>query len=812
MLFFVFIAAVIFYFIAAQNTMEKEETVYTSMGQARLPVVYAVMNGKPVNCMHGYLQDRENEEARSSITLVPENRALEISIAEYGNTVTEMQYEIRDLSMDRLVENTQVESWSQGDDGKITAVLPIQNLIEKEEPYLLTLTLRTGEQEIHYYTRIMWSDYGYGGDFIRLSEEFSRKSLDYESARDLVSYLETDPSEDNSSLGTTTIRTSFDHLTWDGLDVEMEGDPMVTLKELDGTMGQVQVDYQVRLRDESGKIRRLNVEDYYTMRWNEQRIYMMNYTRTANEIFSSTEPEISGRRIMLGIANDSSVGSRKSPNGRYTAFKVNGEVWCYGSEEEELLKLFSFADEEDDWIRSGYRQHDVKLLSAEDNGDVYFLVYGYMNRGPSEGQVGAALYHYRSNSDTLQENMFIPAVESFDVLQWEIGQLAYLNENGMLYLMLNQSIYGIDLTSNELVVAASGLSHGQYAVSENQQRIAWKEMENTNQNDRIHVMDLNTAQKTEITAENEDRLHVLGFVGSDLIYGASRQEDVWISNGRVRDLPMYAIYIVDTQMEVESQYQEEGIYITDVSVRDGRIHLSRMIQVSGGNYVFQDYDTIVCNEDTEVDALEGIGWYASQDMGKRYFVELSQAPENQLAVREPASFSYENEGGTAAVLERESRGDVMFYAYAQGQFLGCSDQFQEAVELAYDGMGLVTDEDQRIIWDRINRRGAAAVSSEENSTLMRHLSQFEENTVYDDGFLMIDARGCSLSQMLYFVDKGYPVAAYTDRGLELITAYDAYNITLTDPSNGESIKMGLQDGTAYFESMGNDFLCGRMIR
>ena len=92
MLFFVFIAAVIFYFIAAQNTMEKEETVYTSMGQARLPVVYAVMNGKPVNCMHGYLQDRENEEARSSITLLPENRALEISIAEYGNTVTEMQY------------------------------------------------------------------------------------------------------------------------------------------------------------------------------------------------------------------------------------------------------------------------------------------------------------------------------------------------------------------------------------------------------------------------------------------------------------------------------------------------------------------------------------------------------------------------------------------------------------------------------------------------------------------------------------------------------------------------------------------------
>ena len=107
---------------------------------------------------------------------------------------------------------------------------------------------------------------------------------------------------------------------------------------------------------------------------------------------------------------------------------------------------------------------------------------------------------------------------------------------------------------------------------------------------------------------------------------------------------------------------------------------------------------------------------------------------------------------------------------------------------------------------------SACTDSESGGIKSDTVISVAENTVYDDGFLMIDARGCSLSQMLYFVDKGYPVAAYTDRGLELITAYDAYNITLTDPSNGESIKMGLQDGTAYFESMGNDFLCGRMIR
>ena len=247
-LFLIFAAALIFYFIAAQNTMEKEETVYTSMAQPSLPVVYASMEGREVNRMYGYIQDMGNAEARSSITLLPENRALEIVIESYGNTITEIQYEIRNLTMERLVESTQLETWEQEGDS-IRAVLPIQNLITKEEPYLLTLTLDTGEDEIHYYTRILWSDHSYGTDFIQLAEEFSRKSLDYQSARDLVSYLETSPSEDNSSLGMTTIRTSFEHLTWNGLSAEMAGEPSVTLKELDGTMGQVQVQYQVHLTE-----------------------------------------------------------------------------------------------------------------------------------------------------------------------------------------------------------------------------------------------------------------------------------------------------------------------------------------------------------------------------------------------------------------------------------------------------------------------------------------------------------------------------------------------------------------------------------
>ena len=811
-LFLIFAAALIFYFIAAQNTMEKEETVYTSMAQPSLPVVYASMEGREVNRMYGYIQDMGNAEARSSITLLPENRALEIVIESYGNTITEIQYEIRNLTMERLVESTQLETWEQEGDS-IRAVLPIQNLITKEEPYLLTLTLDTGEDEIHYYTRILWSDHSYGTDFIQLAEEFSRKSLDYQSARDLVSYLETSPSEDNSSLGMTTIRTSFEHLTWNGLSAEMAGEPSVTLKELDGTMGQVQVQYQVHLTDSGDQVRTLDVEDYYTMRWNEQRIYMMNYSRQADEVFSEKSPELSGKRLMLGITNDDMVSSMKSPGGTYIAFQSNRELWRYDQKEEELLRLFSFSSDEDDGIRSRNRSHDIKILSVEDNGDVYFLVYGYMNRGTAEGQMGAALYHYIEAQDTVQENIFIPVSESFEYLQWELEQLAYLNENGMLYLLLNQSICGIDLSSNELVVVARGLKLGEYGISSNQQRIAWKEEETTGQTDRIHVMDLNTAQKNEIAAEQGDYIRVLGFVGSDLIYGLGHQEDIWVSNGRTRDLPMYALYIIGTEMEVESQYQEEGIYITDVNVQDGRIHLSRMVKTSEQDYLFQNEDTIVCNEDVSIDALEGIGWYVSQDMGKRYFVQLDQSTDKPVSVREPGSYSY-GESSTAqmSAVPVEEQDSLAFYAYAQGDFLGSSASFKEAVDLAYDGMGLVTDENHHIVWDRINRSNSASSRDEGRSAMERHLADFKESTLYEDGLLMIDARGCELNQVLYFIDKGYPVIAYTENGSVRITGYDTYNVTLTDSATGESYKMGLGDGAAYFQASGNDFICGKMIQ
>lgn len=107
-------------------------------------------------------------------------------------------------------------------------------------------------------------------------------------------------------------------------------------------------------------------------------------------------------------------------------------------------------------MRSNYDRHDIKILSMQDDGSMDFLVYGYMNRGKYEGRMGVVYYHYDKEQDTVQEKFFLPASESYDMVKADIDKLSYLSENDMMYIMLQGTVYGIDLKSNESLVVAQG--------------------------------------------------------------------------------------------------------------------------------------------------------------------------------------------------------------------------------------------------------------------------------------------------------------------------------------------------------------------
>jgi len=806
----IFLAAVGVYFITSLNTMEQSETVYTSMEEPTLPVVYTDLFGMERNRLVGYRQEMDTEVAREALTVLPEDRQLKLYFDGYGVSPLNISYEIRSLDLERLVERTQIDTWENEGEETVTS-LPIQNLLTKGNEYLLHLMVETEPYGVvHYYTRILWPENDYGPSMVSFAREFSEKSLSSEQAQSLVTYLETSETADNSSLGHVTIKSSFSQLTWAGLKVELVGKMQVNLQELDGIMGQAEVSYQVSRLSESGETELYDVRDHYTMKWNEKRLYLMDFDRETNQVFSGDRNLYSGKRILLGIGNDDVVQVEKSADKRYIAFVFNRDLWCYDQTDGQAVKVFSFRSRQDASSRSDYDHHGIRILSMKENGDMDFLVYGYMNRGIHEGYQGISLCSY-SHGGTIEERFFVASSNSFDEIKQDVEKLSYFSDSGMLYLYQNAAVFSIDLSSKEYMVVADGLKDGCYAISADKSRLAWQEGGNPYESKSIHVFDMATGLKQQIKASEGTVLRTLGFVQGDFVYGLARTEDLWIMNGRQEELPMYGVEIVDRDLNVQTRYEKNGYFISNVSVEDARIHMDRLVKLGDHEYVYHDSDTIVCNAPADEVYMEGIGWFASEIRRKLYFVQLDQELSSHRVVKVTVArkISYDK----SEELELKGGNPVqrkVFYAYGQGELQGVYTDFAQAVESAYEAMGIVTDENQRILWDRVDRSTLRTIRDPHvlAAELVRESEGLEES-LEKEGLTVLDARGCTLNQILYFIGQGCPVIGYTEGGNYLILyAYDQYNITVLNPLTGESTKMGLGDSTEYFARCGNDFVCG----
>mgnify|MGYP002618775345 CR=1 FL=1 len=808
----VFAAALgVFFFANNRWNSGQDQAVYMDMEAASLPSVTVQMLDRDMNRLYGYRQEMNTTAAGETLTILPEDRALTVRITE--GTVTGISYEVRSMDRERLVERTEVSDWWQTDDG-ILAVLPIQNLLTKEREYQLKIQLDTENfGPVYYYTRILWTDAADNARaMVDLAADFSMKTFDYEQARSLTTYLETSPSEDNSTFGHTSIHSSFSQLTWGGLKMELVGEMETTLQELDGIMGQIKVSYQVSRTAEQGNTESYEVTDYYTVKWTEKRIYLMDFDRKMNQIFSGERILYSGKRILMGIGNDDVIQTLHSKNNRYLAFVFNRDLWCYDQQDGKSVNIFSFRDGTDESGRSDYDQHNIQILDVADDGTVEFLVYGYMNRGNHEGNQGLGLYSY-SKDGAVTERFFADSSRSYDEIRQDIEKLSYLNENGMFYVYQDGAVYGIDLSSKEYMVVADGLTEETSAISSDRTRLAWLEGQDAYEAKMIHVFNMATGEKQEIQAPEGSVLRALGFVQGDFVYGLAHPEDIWMLNGRAEDLPMYAIQIVDKDLNVQTRYEKQGFYLGSVEVEDSRIHIQRLVKNGDLRYAYADQDTIVCNEAAKTDIMDHIGWFASEVRRKVYFVQTDQEISRTIKISVARKLTYD-QSETLEFQSGDRQSRTAFYAYGRGKLQGIYGTFSQAVQAAYPVMGIVTDQDQQILWDRVNRSTIRTIRSpqETAAVLTGNLSELSQTKTMTDGTVLIDARGCTLNQMLYFIGQGMPVAAYTDSGdYVLLYGYDQYNISVLNPATGETYKMGLNDGADYFNRCGNDFICGKVL-
>lgn len=833
MLAILFIVVVAAYFILSYEPKKEEVEI---MGGATLPIITMSMDNSDINVLHGYVMNMNGCYMRDSVTPLPTDHKVNIKVNTYGSKVNKISFEVRSLDTTRLVENTEVSDWST-DGNTVQAVLTLSNLMDANKEYLLKITLATdSHDEIYYYTRVLNAYNSVYKDQMSFAYQFSDATFDKDKAEDYVNYIEPNASQDNTNLGHVTIYSNFNQLTWGKLAPTKVTTPIVTLKELNGDIGCYELKYQVKAKSDNDADEHYNVTEFFRIRTANNKIYLLSYERTMDQVFEPSTDVITASKIDLGVSSTEDTDYTMDEKGTYIGFSKERELWCLDTDKDQILSLFTFTDSSDDGVRDTYDQHGVKLIKIDKDGNADFIVYGYMNRGEHEGMTGVTLYQYKKKTKTVNEVLFIPSEKPYQILKETLGQLAYVNQDNMLYIMLDDNIYSIDLTGEEFVKVVSGLKEGSFVINRKNSMIAWQEGDSVYNASAINVLNLDTGTDYRIDAGEGQKIRVLGFMENDLVFGIANQSDILTDQNGQTTFPMQELRIVsgDTQ-EVLISYHKDGIYITEATMQTEMINLKRVTKNEDeSGYTATDDDQIINNQPEEQDQKITISSETSDRKKKTVSMNLTSQinTANSFEITTPVEVLF-NKSNDLTIPPEESA-NKNYYVYGKGKLLEIYNSAILAIQRADTESGVVTDDNQNVVWLRGIRPSKASVTgtsitaSADTAThaalCIDAILQINEVSVDVSGQLAagktpvtildenldgrgLDLTGCTLAQVLYLVSVGQPVmGAVNGDDQVLITGYDANYVYYINPTSGETDFGTTASVQSMFEQAGNKFV------
>lgn len=803
------------------------------MSPAGFPLVTFVYEGLQFNTIHGYADQMEIPFLRETITPLMEGRNLSIRIDTYGTGIEKIEYEVRTMDASRLIEDTQVYNYITNKD-IITADITLKDLLEDHQEYSFCLLLRTVKgDEIRYYTRIIEADDYQVPDKLEYVYFFNDATFDkYTASNELPIYLESNSEGNNTTFHKVNIHSSLNQVTWGNLPVERVTEPVAMIRDIESDIANIEVQYLAVITDNEKDIF-YTVEEYYRIRQGEERFFLLDYERTMEQIFDLETATMANNKIMLGITGEN-VQLAESSDGSRLAFVNAGSLYSYNITDNKISKVFGFLDDDITDLREAYQEHDIKIFHVDETGNVYFMVYGYMNRGIHEGEMGAAIYYYDSVLNTVEEEIFIPYTKSFEMLEQDVMKLSYVNSANEYFIYLDHAVYQIGLLDHTCKQLVTGLPLGAFAASGQQQIIAWASGADLNNATQIIICDLTTGKINNIEAEENTRIQPIGFFGEDFVYGVARKEDIIRDATGKMLYPMYQVLIRDVRGNILKQYEEAGIYVVDTQVGDDMITMVRMKRdESNRGWSYTTDDQILYN-DTSSGGKNTIEVVTTENYEKIIqIVVRKEINLETLQVMEPKQVLFE--GDRSVDLGEVTYSGREYYLYVKGDLAGTYAGLPEAIDGAYRLNGVVVDDQGTYLYRKTGRParnqimainpvkaeaegGELAVCLDvmlalegytvDTAPLLRQGREPEE--ILEEkgvGITVLDLNGCKLDVILYYVAQDIPVLArMVDGSAVLVIGYNEYQIVVMNPQTGTNYKISMNEASRWFEENGNWFL------
>lgn len=775
-----------------------------AMENSSFPLVYMQNGGVSYNCLHGYAYEMDVNYIRDTVTVLNDDHELQIQIQPFDTNIESVSYEVLTLDGSQSLENTKVIKMTE-DNNYINATLQIQNNMLLEQEYILKLRVTAGGRDIYYYTRLLLEDGLHLGAYLDFVTGFYAKCVNRNDQNSLGTVVEPDETTGKSkTLAVMNIHDSVDQLMWGSLNPQIYYKPTPSLVDINGTTASFVLDYRITAVDSEGVTGIFNIKEFYRLRYTDTRIFLLDFTRTTDEVFNTDRTVLVDDGINLGIT-DTDVEFAFDEKKRTVAFVQENELWTCSIGSRKLTRVFGFPQAENMDYRDFYDKNNIRILKVDETGNVWFVVSGYMNRGRHEGENGIGIYYYEEASSTVAEILFIQTMEPYDTLKLDIDSLAYITDDqNDCYVLLEGIIYRINLTTREYERVVDGVNNGCFASSETNRYFSWlKEGERYN-SQTLYTMDFETGSVREVTCGADERIRPVCYMDEDLVYGRALASDIDLTNEGNEIFPMHQLVIVNEEGEEVKTYGQAGVYVTGGSQTTNMLKLTRVIK-ENGTYKETTEDSIV-STNTEEDVVYGVT--TREDDIRQTEIVLRVGAKTSGGIPQVVTAKMILDKTTQPIrIPVNTEKEHLYYVYAEGRMESSWPTAAEAIYRANEKVGVVINEAKEFVWERGNKKESSKIRLEDIPDIVKTGTMDEARLQEALGKEIISLSGLTLDEVLYFVSQGRPVIAATPEGSVIITGYDDYgNTILLDPGAEETYFYGPNDSKELFEKGGNRFV------
>lgn len=804
-----------------------DDTVESEAGT--FPVVNLINQNMSMNRLFGYSGNTPANVVRESVTPLGADKSMKVSINKCKTTVNKLNYEVRAVDTNELLDSGSVSAFDQKD-VKPTASLAFDIDFKVSTEYALKLTLVTDvSKKINYYTRLKYyQDESYLKDKVDFAMNFHK--MTFAKDEEVNNYIEPDSTVDNTTLANANINSSFENVVWGSLVPKEITQVIPTVKEYNIETASIQIVYYATAETDTG-LETFYVKEFYRVKHTDDRMYLLWFERSIEANFEVNLASTNCNQLKAGITSGSDIQVVSNDAATKVAFVRNGDVYQYDLESNTINRLYSQYLDNDENEHELYRQQNTHIISVDEEGNMCFAVYGYMEHGAYEGKVAIVLYKYHVSDNAIEEMLYIPIQTTYQMLKENFENYCYVNTHDVFYFSIDDNVYSYNIVSEKFECIAEKVDEKNFTIVESADSYVWENAADTGIAKELVILNLETGNKVTIPAESDSYIRLIGVIGSNVVYGTGKINDINNTADGTAVYAMSKIKITDISGNEIKTYNKKNYYVVNAYIDNNVVYLDRCKKGKDGKFSKAPQDNIINRMQSVSSGLGLVSRVTDKTMTEWYF-SLPQS----FVMKEIPKFKVTNNYVVTkehSLYLDESESSVKYYVYAKGGIEGKYISVAEAIVKADSEQGVVIDNNNQTIWERGGRFNTGVVTGLKNTAASGKVSSIDAcaymvinalhlnadiNDFAGKNMSMTDIlakyidssvnlTGCNLDEVLYFVSNKKSVIAMKDgSNAVLITGYTQNSVTIYDPVTGSVETVFQTNADPMFSAAGNVFV------